>query len=131
MNIKYDLVEHHHVLRSVSGFCPVFRLIFIKYYYYFLCFLFRFLPTGPDRGAGRGPDRHTVCAGVQHVLLRGLRAGRTRAVRAQRGLLLPIRARIRGAGAQTGRQVAENGAGRGFDRVQRAHGHQEQRLAGR
>lgn len=82
--------------------------------------------TGPDRGAGCGPDRYTVCARIQHVLLRGFRAGRTCAVRAQRGLLLPVRTRVRGAGAQTGRQVAENGAGRGFDRVQRAHGHQEQ-----
>lgn len=94
-------------------------------------FIYFFSKTGPIGGAGRRSDCHTVRAGVKHVLLRGLRAGRTRAVHAKRGLLLPVRLRVRRAGAQAGAQVAQDGSGRGAHRVRSAHRHQEQRLAGR
>lgn len=89
------------------------------------------LRAGSFGGAGRRSDRHTVRAGVQHVLLRGLRAGRARAVHAQRGLLFPVRVRVRRAGAPSGTQVAQDGAGRGAHGVRGAHGHQKQRLARR
>lgn len=62
--------------------------------------------AGSCRGAGRRSYHHTVCAGVQHVLLRGFRVSGTRAVHAQRGLLFPVRLRLRSARAKTGPQVA-------------------------
>lgn len=84
--------------------------------------------AGSIRGAGRRHDRHTVRARQQRVLLRGLRAGRARALHAQRGLLFPARLRVRGPGAASGHKVGQNGPCRGSGRVRDAHGVAQSRL---
>lgn len=87
--------------------------------------------TGSNRGIGGRNDHHSIRTGIQHVLLRWFRAGRTRTLYAQRGLLFSVRIRICGTGAQTGTQVAQDGTSRGPNSVRGTHNHQEQRLAGR